>query len=113
VLRTAVASLALVVSCAVSAHVSAAPPVTCDGLWGPDTSEDALRGYFGRSQVRREMIHVGEGEFQDGSAIHPTRQRRLFSCFGRIRSVGEGHPACDSEIEAGKWSTMASALEPR
>ena len=73
--RKVVAFLALAVSCALGAHVQGAPPITCDGLWGPDTTEDALRRYFGPSQVRREMIHVGEGEREDGSVIYANAPR--------------------------------------
>jgi len=63
----AVAFLALVVSCAVGAHVQTATPITCGALWAPDTTEEALRRYFGPSQVSRQMIDVGEGELEESS----------------------------------------------
>ena len=71
----AVAFLAFVVSCGGGAHVQAASPITCSGLWAPDTTEEALRRYFGPSQVSRQMIDVGEGELEDGSVIYPHTPR--------------------------------------
>jgi hypothetical protein len=87
-----VAFLALAVSCAVGAHVQAAPPITCDGLWGPDTSEGALRRYFGPAQVRREMIDVGEGELEDGSVIYPNAPRSTILVLWKD-SVGRRIPS--------------------
>ena len=69
--RRVVACWAFAVCCAVGGVAQAASPITCVGLWAPDTSEDALRRYFGPPQVRHEKIHVGEGEFEDGSVIYP------------------------------------------
>jgi len=73
--RNVLAFLVLVISCAVGTHVRAAHPITCDGVWAPDTSEEALRRYFGSSQVSRQMIDVGEGELEDGSVVYPNSPR--------------------------------------
>jgi hypothetical protein len=73
--RNTVACLALVACCAVGGHAQAAPPITCAGLWSPDTTEEGLQRHFGRAQVRREMINVGEGALDDGSVIYPDTPR--------------------------------------
>jgi len=73
--RRVVAFLLLVVCCAVADDVQAASPITCCGPWAPDTTEEALRRYFGPSQVSRQMIDVGEGELEDGSVIYPNTPR--------------------------------------
>jgi hypothetical protein len=59
----------------VADDVQAVSPITCGGPWAPDTTEEALRGYFGPSQVSRQMIDVGEGELEDGSVIYPNTPR--------------------------------------
>jgi hypothetical protein len=90
--RQVVAFLALMVSCAVAGDVQAAPPIICGGLWAPDTSEDALRRHFGPSQVRRELIHVGEGEREDGSVIYPNAPRLSILVLWKD-SVGRRNPS--------------------
>ena len=90
--RRVVASLVLVISCAVGAHVQAAPPITCGGLWAPDTTEEALRRYFGPSQVSRQMINVGEGELEDGSVIYPNTPRLTILVLWKD-SVGRRRPS--------------------
>ena len=45
-----------------------AAPVTCAGIWAPNTSETALRRQFG-ARVRAEKIDVGEGETEDGTVV--------------------------------------------
>ena len=90
--RTVVAFVALVVSCAVAGDVQAASPITCAGLWAPDTSEDVLRRHFGSSEVRREMIHVGEGEREDGSVIYPNAPRLTILVLWKD-SVGRRNPS--------------------
>jgi hypothetical protein len=90
--RTVVAFLAFVVCCAVGGSAQSAPPITCGGLWAPDTSEDALRRYFGSSQVRREMIEVGEGELEDGSVLFPNTPRLTILVLWKD-SVGRRNPS--------------------
>ena len=74
-LRKLTAFPLLVLCCAVADSVQAAVPVTCDGQWAADTTEEALRRNFGPSQVSRQMIDVGEGEMEDGSVIYPNTPR--------------------------------------
>ena len=88
----AVAFLALVVSCAVGAHVQTATPITCGALWAPDTTEEALRRYFGPPQVSRQMIDVGEGELEDGSVIYPNTPRLTILVLWKD-SIGRRHPS--------------------
>jgi hypothetical protein len=90
--RKTVAFLALVVSCAVGAHVQAASPITCGGPWAPDTTEDALRRHFGTAQVSRQRIDVGEGELEDGSVIYPNTPRLRILVLWKD-SVGRRHPS--------------------
>jgi hypothetical protein len=91
-LRRAVAFLAFAISCAVAGDVRAAPPIICGGLWAPDTSEDALRRHFGPSQVRREMIDVGEGEREDGTVIYPNAPPSTILVLWKD-SVGRRNPS--------------------
>jgi len=98
----AVSFLAFVVSCGGGAHVQAASPITCSGLWAPDTTEEALRRYFGPSQVSRQMIDVGEGELEDGSVIYPHTPRLTILVLWKD-SVGRRRP---SSVRLRKGSTQ-------
>ena len=90
--RNVVAFLVLVAACAIAGDVLAAPPIVCEGVWAPDTSEDALRRHFGPSQVRREMIEVGEGERENGSVIYPNEPRLTILVLWKD-SVGRRNPS--------------------
>ena len=82
----AVAFLALVVSCAVGAHVQTATPITCGALWAPDTTEEALRRYFGPSQVSRQMIAtLAKESWRTARSSIPIHHGSGFSCCGRIQ----------------------------
>jgi len=72
--RKVVAFLLFVV-CAGADRLQAAPPITCAGLWAPDTTEEALRRSFGSSRVSRQLIDVGEGDLEKGSVINPDAPR--------------------------------------
>jgi len=90
--RNVVALLVLLAACAIAGDVQAAPPITCEGIWAPDTSEGALRRHFGPSQVRRELIHVGEGERESGSVIYPNEPRLTLLVLWKD-SVGRRNPS--------------------
>ena len=57
---------------------AAASPITCAGIWAPNTSETVLRRRFG-SHVRSEKVDVGEGDEEEGAVVDPdTPQSTLF-----------------------------------
>jgi hypothetical protein len=64
------AVLAMTTCGAIGASAQPASPITCAGIWGPNTSETALRRQFG-ANLRSETIDVGEGVMQDGSVVYP------------------------------------------
>jgi hypothetical protein len=97
-----VAFLLVVVCCGVTDGVQAGSPITCGGLWAPDTSEEALRRYLGPSQVSRQMIDVGEGELEDGSVIYPNTPGLTILVLWKD-SAGRRHP---SSVRLRKGSTQ-------
>src|SRR5262245_14861226 len=63
--RKSIALLAIVL---VGGGRAQAAPVTCTGIWAPNTSETALRRQFG-TRVRAEKVEIGEGETEDGTVV--------------------------------------------
>jgi hypothetical protein len=55
---------------AIASSAQPVSPITCAGIWGPNTSEAALRRQLG-ANLRSEKIDVGEGVTEDGSVIYP------------------------------------------
>ena len=63
---------------AAAVHLVTNVPLTCDGIWSPDSGEAALRRHFGDSLVRTAQIPLGEGETATGTVVYPNaRDRRI------------------------------------
>jgi hypothetical protein len=45
------------------------PPITCDGIWSPDSGEATLRRHFGDSLVQTGPVDVGEGMTEPGTVV--------------------------------------------
>lgn len=50
--------------------------IDCTGVWSPQTSEQALAAKFGKANVKREQVYVGEGQEEAGTVLFPNDPRR-------------------------------------
>lgn len=53
-----------------------AATIDCTGVWSPQTSEQALAAQFGKANVKREQVYLGEGQEEEGTVLFPDDPKR-------------------------------------
>ena len=50
--------------------------ITCNGIWSPTLSEQELIRHFGKANVAREMVYIGEGNEEPATVLFPKDEKK-------------------------------------
>lgn len=86
-------------------------PLKRIGVITPEISESDLIRFFGKDHVKRESIHLGEGEFAEGTVVFPGKESELFILWAQAFRNPVSVTITGSGWQTGRNIGVGSSLE--